>query len=367
VKSPVAFVFAFIWVAYIAISALILGVDPYDQYPWGAPSRLGLNWHPFEAPRLIRLAAKDPTVDTVLIGSSPTTMYSPQDISEAFPDAKNPWNISYHGATEFDRNIVLNEFIRYSSANRFIVTLDFFYALSGGPTPSDFPSFMYDNNPLHALRIVNVEALRATLNTLRRGSPFPLVEQMRRSEQSFNEGAWQVAHEKMMILSMREAIAEQRAVVAAKGKETCEQLPGLQHLIEGAKALSAKGADVLIYVPSYSFASYFWWQHDPELRRRYGGKTMLSDQLLLRRCAVILTQGIERVAIYSNDLEPGFASNYRNYRDDVHLYGRGPLMGWLRMSEHEKYRLTVDNIDAYIRELEQRVRDYEFIDTDRSS
>src|SRR5262249_36308809 len=292
--APVAFVFAFIWVAYMAISALILGVDPYDQYPWGAPIRLGLNWHPFEAPRLIRLAAKDPTVDTVLIGSSATAMYSPQDISEAFPDTKNPWNISYHDAREFDRNIVMNEFIRYSSAKRFIVTLDYFYALSGGPAPSDFPSFMYDNKPFHVLRIVNVEALRATLNTLRRGSPFPLVEQMRRREQSFQEEQWQGFHAKEIISSMREAIAAQRAVVAAKGKATCEQLPGLQHLIEGAKALSAKGADVLIYVPSYSFISYFWWQHDPEHVLRFGGKTMLSDQLLLRRCAVILTQGTER-------------------------------------------------------------------------
>src|SRR5262249_35771397 len=195
-------------------------------------------------------------------------------------------------------------------------------------------SFMYDNKPFHVLRIVNVEALRATLNTLRRGSPFPLVEQMRRREQSFQEEQWQGFHAKEIISSMREAIAAQRAVVAAKGKATCEQLPGLQHLIEGAKALSAKGADVLIYVPSYSFISYFWWQHDPEHVLRFGGKTMLSDQLLLRRCAVILTQGTERVAIYSNDLEPGFASNYRNYRDTTHLYGRGPLMGWLRMSEH---------------------------------
>jgi len=363
IHKPTVLVVAVLWSAYMAVGAFIVAVDPYDLYPWGAHARMPSNREPFEVMNLMRLAAKDPIADTVLIGSSPTTMYSPDDILEAFPGSKSAWNVSYHAGTAYDRHITINEFAKYSRAKHFIVTLDFFYATVLDRKRSTFPDYMYDGNPTHAFRMISAHTLKAAIKTIVSGSPFPDKAGMERQEHEFNEGERRKYHSPEQIDEFRKAIDKYRNTIAAVGKQNCGDFPMLPRLIADVRALAAHGATVDLFIPAYSPVAYYFWADNPDFRNLVGSAA-LYDQMQMRRCVVLETADIPRTKVSSLDLDFARTSDYANFRDMTHLYDTKFLKRWLSMSRDPQNTLTAQNVDAYVATMIDRVKNYTFKDSE---
>ena len=147
-RRPFASLVAAVWVTYAGLTAFVVAIDPFDLFPWGARVTVPTRFDPGNVTRLMRIAAKDAATDTVLIGSSNSAMFTPDDIKAAFPDAHQVWNVSYHGATAYDRLLTTDQFLKYSNARHFIFVFDYFYAQSIHRADNDFPDQFYLDNPM---------------------------------------------------------------------------------------------------------------------------------------------------------------------------------------------------------------------------
>ena len=110
-RRPIVIVAAFLWLGYAVTTAFVLSVDAFDLFPWGRHFDFSMRHNPEAAKYLFRMAAIDPESDLILIGSSLASMFTPADLQKAYPNARAPWNISYHGPDIEDRNIAMQEMI----------------------------------------------------------------------------------------------------------------------------------------------------------------------------------------------------------------------------------------------------------------
>ncbi|MEE9433204.1 MAG: hypothetical protein V3V15_03080 [Sphingorhabdus sp.] len=357
-RRPALLVASGIWLAYICIGALIIGVDPYDLYPWGKDITVASRHQPFDAARLIRLAAKDKNADTILIGSSPTTMYTPDDIKKAFPGTNKPWNISYHGATAYDREQTLDELVEYSDAKHFIITIDYFYADPRIIT-RNFPDYMYDDNLTNDLRMINLGSLKASYLTLRYGTPYRDISAMLTKEDGYIASFRNRFQNKNNMAILRDNIENYRGKIAAVGRVNCNEFPMLEPFFSQITALSAKGARVDLIIPAYSPAIYYDWIAAP-IQRRLVGRTMLNDQLLMRRCVVEKASQINQVSVSSIDLDEDIVGDLANFRDSGHLDHKDNLMAILSAPEDPDRRITRNNLENYIKKVRNTVLNYQF-------
>lgn len=334
-----------IWLVWAALSAFVLVVDPYDVRPWGARSVLPGAFQPFEMDRLVRLAASDPEADLVLIGSSPTTPYTPDALRRVWPEARRPWNVSLHGGWAEDRFLTLNEFADRSNATHYLITVDFFLAARTPRARPTFPFFLYDRTPVNDLRVLTPRAVADALRVLREGTPYPDGAAVERQEAEFN--ATLRDHHRLPYFRdlLDTAVRDGQAAMRRRSDATCADLPGVTAFMAGVGRLRARGARVDLLIPIYSSAVYYEWAQDPD-RRRELGPAPLEDQLLMRRCVVVAAQAMG-VAVHAADDDARLVNDLRNFRDPGHLSGEANLAAFIALPRDPTTRLTPDNFDAY--------------------
>lgn len=347
---------------YWSIVAVVAAVDPYDVYPWGAQVKVPGNYAPFDMPSLVRAAARDTDSELVLIGSSPTTIFTQQDIAAAYPGYAKPWNVSYHGATATDRAQLIDQFVRYSRARRYLITLDYFYAKRVAETRPMFPSYLYDGDPTNDVRMINRPSLKAVLSVLRGGSPLTNPRDPVTRERAFHDEERAKFQNIAYMRSIRDRIGRHRPTIAQTSDIACAGMPALSSLIGQVRALTSKGARVDILIPPYALASYYDWAGDPTLRKA-GGATLLSDQLAMRRCAVLGVASIPNAHVYSIDLDFELAGDLANFRDSTHIESPVGLSRFINMANDPGAELTPDNIDEYVTALRNAVVGYRYKNT----
>ncbi len=359
-RHPFASLVAALWVIYAGLTAFVVAIDPFDLFPWGARVAVPTRYDPGNVTRLMRIAAKDAATDTVLIGSSNSAMFTPDDIKAAFPDAHQVWNVSYHGATAYDRLLSTDQFLKYSNARHFIFVFDYFYAQSIHRADNDFPDQFYLDNPMKQIALANVENLEAAARTLRSGTPYAssgalaeeraFIERARRDYRATGE-AGRVAG----------FVEQYRSTVRSRSGRTCADFPAMSRLVDQVATLTRRGAAVDILIPVYSPAVYYQWQGKPELFNTYE-KALFEDVLTTRRCIVLATADLGHVRIGAMDDDPAVVADMDHFRDPMHLYQMTYLRRWLRSPLAPETRLTPSNIDPYLNRVRQLVYNYRYLD-----
>lgn len=356
-RRPTLVAIVSIWLGYATIASFVIGVDPYDVYPWGQRVSIPKNFAPFEMIRVVRVAARDPQTELVLIGTSPTTIFRQADLAKAYPGYKSPWNVSYHGSAGTDRARTIDQFVQYSSAKRYLITLDYFYAKPSSEVRDSYPDFQYDETPLNDLRMVNSVAIKAAFRALRSGSPFPDAVRTENQENGFREGEKRRYQTSEKMRRLAGWIDQYRPTIATPSSLRCSQMPLLQELLTQTRALTKKGARVDILIPPYSLGLYYEWAGDPLLHRG-GGDTLLMDQIAMRRCAVLGLAHTPGAHVYSMDLDFALASDLGNFRDPAHIESQTGLRRFVSMANYPELELTPENIDSYARQVRKAVQNY---------
>ena len=357
-RRPMITVMAAIWLGYASVATAVLAIDPFDVYPWGKRVSIPQNFAPFEIPRVMRIAARDPNSELVLIGTSPTTIFHQADLERAYPGYASPWNVSYHGSAVADRARTIDQFVRYSPAKRYLITLDYFYTKRATEARPLFPDYHYDETLLNDLRMVNSVSIKSSVRALRSGSPFPDGRATANQEHGFREGERRRFQTPERMRSIRGWIQEYRATIDKPSPLNCSTMPSLAVLLDQVRALTAKGARVDILIPPYSPAIYYEWAGDPLLRRGGGGDTFLMDQLTLRKCAVEGIAKIPGARIYAMDLDFATTTDLGNFRDPAHMESADGLAKFIGMANHPELELTPSNVDAYVASVHKAVVTY---------
>ena len=358
-RSPTLRVALFVMVGFWLAAAITIAIDPYDLYPWGVRVKLRSNFDPDHAEYLGWMAARDKQADVIIVGASTAQLYTPDVIRATFPEARSVWNLSYRGVRPTDRDQLLRFLAEHANARRMIVMLDYFYSANPEIRSPEFPSFLYDTNPFNDLRVINSQLPGVMRSTFKSGAPFAtgkpveqrliknLAEQYATNSQPAVRDHWRTVIER-----------RRRDVDRPAERTSCSELVPLdKQLIPVVRELAARGVQVDIYLPPYSPLMYFMFVDDAN-HVPIAGSSFLEDQLLLRRCVVTETANIPLTAVWAPDRDLGLISNIDNFRDPAHLAWTGSAQATLKAIGNPSYRLTIDNIDAYVRNMRQFIVNY---------
>src|SRR5262249_53469440 len=113
-RSPLLWMVAGVVGLFWLVAGVCAAGDPFGVYPWGArPRLLHADYPPDTVPYIVDVVAKDPAIDTILVGGSTSVDFTPE-MMMAIPGAKNPFNLSYEGSLPLDREFVTEELLKYS-------------------------------------------------------------------------------------------------------------------------------------------------------------------------------------------------------------------------------------------------------------
>lgn len=339
-------------VGYWMLAALVLAIDPYDVYPWGWRARSTDLKSPDNSVYDIAAAAKLAGVDTVMIGASESSTYTPAQMQQAWRDTHHPWNISYPGVAPADRALVLATFERYSQARRYVIWVEWSYVLPARTMQARFPEFLYDRNVINDLRMVNQVSLAATLRLLRGDGMFDRgTEESARELQkeaatytSFQTGA--------SMHAITSLIASHHEAVARPWRAPCSRYPALNsQLVPALRRLSARQVRVDLVFPAFSAAAYYAGAFR-------GTGPSLPEQLNLRRCTVLAVSRLPGVSVWAPDLDRNLITDLANFRNATHLHGDATLMMVLARIGDPRFRIDMGNLESYLSGLRATVIGY---------
>jgi len=340
-------------VAYWLIAILVLAIDPFDVYPWGWRTRLPEVDTTDDSKFLVAVAAKDPAIDLVMIGSSVSDSYTPEQIQGVFPSVHDAWNMSYPAASPADRALTVDTFLKYSHAKRFIIWIDWTYTLPPTKQRDNFPAYLYDSSYANDLQMVNQEALSAIWDLLRGPGAFwkiKLLEEQRSTLDAANFKAFQTPD---AMRNLELLIRANRRPLSGAWRFPCSRYPALDlQLLPELRRFSQRHISVDLVFPAYSPAAYY-------VADFRGKEAMLPDQLNLRRCVVAISSGIPGVAVWAPDADVGATSDLANYKDSTHLYARSALITTLSRIGDPAFRIDSTNVESYLGRLRATVLNYD--------
>ena len=340
---------------------LVLVIDPLNLYPWGVAPKLADSEYPPEAtPYLIDVVAKDPAIDTVLIGGSTAVAFRRDLLTKELTGTSNAFNVSYSAVRAGDRALVSERLLASTSLRRVLIAVDWIYALQG-PLNSEpsFPAYLYDRSPFNDARMIGLNTVDLASDAVAHHPlglsswSWPVYEASRKRLYSRFQTPEQM-------LRLRDAIERYRAEVTTPSTLTCADLDAVnRQLLPFVRALSAKGVEIDLFFPPYSYAAYYDWLATP-LRRAIVGADFLEDQLLLRRCLVDAVAAVQGARVFAFDNEAWLTGNLQNYSDTTHLLNEHAFRYMLQQIAAGSHQLTRENAPGEIALLRQRVAGYEF-------
>jgi hypothetical protein len=335
--------------------------DPFDLYPWGMAVTLTSSgaYSMQSTPYLVDAVAKTAAIDTLFLGTSTGHFYTKKMMEEILPDAHRAFNLSYSNPSSPDRTAVARALLRYSHAQHFIIEADWTYMVPKEEqrAAASFPLYLYDTVWWNDVRAVNWQALQLAYAVLR-GAPLWIS--------AWGQGAEMEGYQRRYaLLHTTAAIAEFAGFVSNKSsidtpsELSCAAMNAIgDDLVPFVTTLSARGAQVDILMPVYSWILYYW-TIDAD-RRGLSRPSLLNDQLKMRNCVVQALDGLPGVRIFAFDDVPGLAADARNYFDPVHLYNPAANRYVLQSIAKGEHRLTRENIDAKNSQMRRAVIEYRF-------
>jgi len=354
--------------AACCLLALLLAlIDPFAIYPWGIRPKLKMNGdYSADATRFLAAAvAKTPSFDTILLGGSTSRPYTPQMMEEILPGTRSAFNFSYSSPSPADRTAILRQLLQFSHARRLILEADWSYVLPKAvqhPTPG-FPMYLYDEVWWNDVRGMSREAFQLSRAALQ-GDALWLPSWSRSAEQVGYRKRYERMQSETSQTQFRSFIARNKVSINNPSELTCRAMDAIsEDLVPFARAFSARGVEVDVVLPPYSWVLYYWTADvDP---RGVTRPSMLNDVLQMRRCLVQALDDIPHVRIFSFDNIPGLASDWKNYFDPGHLYNSEANRYILRSIAQGQHVLSKRNIDADTAQLRSNVVRYEFTSNEK--
>jgi hypothetical protein len=344
------------------LALLLALIDPFDIYPWGIRPRLKTNGdYSAESTRYLAAAvAKAPAIDTIFIGGSTGRLYTTKMMEEILPGTQSAFNFSYSSPSTADRTAVFRQLLRFSSARRIIVEADWTYIVPKRfqhPT-AGFPMYLYDGVWWNDVRWMTMESLQVSWAALQ-GDPLWLPAWSRTVEQTAYRNRYAVMQGESSKTEFSAYIARNKKSIDTPSNLTCRAMDAIgEDLAPFVRAMSARGVEVDVVIPAYSWVFYYWTgEPDPRGRSR---PSLLNDLLQMRRCLVQALDNVPDVRIFAFDNVPGLASDWKNYFDPGHLYNPEANRYILRSLAEGKHVLSRGNIDADVAQLRSNVVGYEF-------
>jgi hypothetical protein len=348
--------------AYCLLALLLALIDPFDIYPWGIRPKLKTNGdYSAESTRYLAAAvAKAPAIDTILLGGSTGRLYTTEMMEELLPGTRSAFNFSYSSPSSADRTAVFRQLLRFSAARRIILEADWNYIVPKAfqySTPG-FPMYLYDDAWWNKARGITMDSVRVSWASLR-GEPLWLTTWSRAAEQAGYRNRYELMQSEASKAEFRADIARNKMSIDTPSNLTCRAMDSIgEDLVPFVRALSARGVEVDVVLPAYSWVLYYWTgEPDP---RGLSRPSLLNDLLQMRRCLVQALAELPHVRIFAFDNVPGLASDWENYFDPGHLYNSEANRYVLRSIAEGKHVLSRSNIDADIEQLRSNVIRYEF-------
>ncbi|HEY1629862.1 MAG TPA: hypothetical protein VGF56_01005 [Rhizomicrobium sp.] len=344
--------FALVALVYWTAAAFCILVDPFDIYPWGLQVHLKHANYPSDSnPYLIDVAAKDPTIDTMLVGSSTAVDFTREQMMQ-IPGTKNPFNLSYEGALPADREVVTTQMLKYSHASRVILSFDFTYALDKDEARDEFPFYLYDGDAVDDLRMVGSTSARSAFSALTHHGEISNgggnITNLKHEEQ------FQDFQTPASMRALAKAVVRYRGEVDRPTAKTCAAFTAIDaQLVPYARALSRRHVALDVYIPPYATVTFYDWQNG--LRRGLLGDSIMEDQFLTRSCLVEALDGLPGVRIFAFDNEAWITDDLANYKDTAHVYNDRIQTYIMKQIGAGTHQLTKANVDGYLDTLHRRI------------
>ncbi|HEY1629867.1 MAG TPA: hypothetical protein VGF56_01030 [Rhizomicrobium sp.] len=349
--TPLLWIVMLIVLAYWAMAAACIWIDPYNVYSWGlTPRLLQADYSPEVIPYMVDDVAKDPTLDTVLVGGSTSVDFTPE-MMRLIPGVKNAFNLSYEGTMPYDRYVVTQEMLKYSHARRVLLAFDYNYALDAAQTRPEFPLYLYDSDWSDDSRMVGPTTFMAAASmALHRGTISNSGGALLNAKHALRFRDFQTPGE---MRGLARLVDQYRATVDEPTANTCADFHAIDdQLVPYARELSKRGVALDIFIPPYAAIFPFEWQTGQ--RRGELGKAILNNQLAARRCLVEAVDGLPGVRVFAFDNEDWITGDLANYRDTAHTYSIKIQEFMMKAIANGDHRLTKANVDDYLSTLHRR-------------
>jgi hypothetical protein len=281
-------------------------------------------------------------------------------MEEMLPNTRRAFNLSYSNPSSTDRTAVARALLRYSHARRFIVETDWTYMIPKEEqrVAASFPLYLYDGVWWNDVRGVNRDALQLSYDVLR-AEPLWIPAWSQRLEREGYRRRYDSLHTSEALTEFNAYVSRNKASVDTPSTLSCGSMNAIgDDLVPFVTALAARGVEIDILMPLYSWMLYYW-TNDPD-RSGLSRPSLLNDQLAMRSCVVRALDGLPGVRIFSFDDVAGLAADLRNYFDPVHLYNPAANRYVLRAIAKDEHRLTRENIDAKNSQMRLSVIEYRF-------
>ncbi len=339
--------------AYLLAAVFVVAVDPYDIYPWGMPTEQPATDTPDNSMLVIEAAAKRPHIDVVMIGSSVSKTYTPEQILRLAPGARQAWNTSYPAVRPADRALTIETFMHHSRPRRLILWFDAIYIYTAETKQERFPAYLYDETHLNDLRMVDQNGLAAAWSRMQGGGAFRQGESLERKVPALDAANYLSFQNSKSMQGVANLVRRGRLQVAAPWRVSCDHYTSInEQLMPELIALSRQRVHVDLVFPAYSVAAYY------QTAFRGNGPS-LPDTLNMRRCIVAATARLANVTVWATDADTATIKDLANYLNPTHLYGDAVLMRVLMRIGDPAFRIDASNVDAYLARLRTAVVGYD--------
>jgi hypothetical protein len=361
--SPPLIAFGLVLLGWWLMGALVIGTDPYNIYPWGlSPTVRNAEYGEGAVLYLVDVVAKDPSIDTVLIGGSTTMPITNRMMENILPQTHHAFNLSYQGPRNFDRKRVMGEIAANSHAKRVILSLDWIYVSSVEGERPGFPDYLYDGNPRNDLQTLNRDGLRLAVQTLL-NEPLWLNKWDYSSYTRSIERDYRSFQQPQVMKTLAAAIEAHKKDVALPSGKSCADFNTIaDQLVPFAKNLSQRHSALDLYFPPMSLSLYYAWADLPK-QLRANKETFTADYLTFQRCLVKAVAGIEGVRIFSFDNEDWLTGDMKNYFEPAHMFGDKNFEYVVRAIAQGSHQLTPENVDENMETLRRRILTYRLRNT----
>jgi len=361
--SPPLVGFGLVLLGWWLMGALVIGADPYNLYPWGLSPKVGdAEYGEGAVPFLVDVVAKDPSIDTVLIGGSQTLPITRRMMENTLPGTHRAFNLSYFAPRGIDRERVAHEIAAFSHAKRVILSIDWIYVTDDNAERPGFPDYLYDGTPTNDPRTLDRDGLRLAAQTLV-GQPLWLAKWDYASYARSIERDYRTFQQPHPMKSLAASIEAHKSDVLNSSGKTCKDFASIRtHLVPFANALAKKHIALDIYIPPMSLSVFYTWMDLPQ-NARLGRDTFTADYLAYQACLVKALAGIEGVKIFSFDNEDWLTADLKNYYEPAHMFGDKNFEYVLRAIAEGSHRLTPENVDQTVKTLRQRIANYHLKNT----
>jgi hypothetical protein len=361
--SPPLIAFGLVLLGWWLMGALVIGTDPYNIYPWGlSPTVRNAEYGEGAVLFLVDVVAKDPSIDTVLIGGSTTMPITNRMMENILPQTHHAFNLSYQGPRNFDRKRVTDEIAAHSHAKHVILSLDWIYVAGVKGERPGFPDYLYDGTMRNDLQTLSRDGLRLAVQTLL-GEPLWLNKWDYSSYTRSIERDYRGFQQPQVMKALAAAIEGHKQDVDVSSGKSCADFNTIaDELVPFAKKLSQNNTALDFYVPPMSLGLYYAWADQPK-QVRGNRETFTSDYLAFQSCLVKALAGIEGVRIFSFDNEDWLTGDMKNYFEPAHMFGDKNFEYVVRAIAEGSHQLTPENVDKNMETLRQRILNYRLRNT----